>query len=120
MPIQHITHQGKPIIFADYRECKKSDQQLALLEEVALEITKTTDPTLLFVSYEGVSGGIAYMSRLKELGNTVFNVHMKSSAVLGINGIKKILFNGYNKATGATNVRAFDTKEEALDWLVNQ
>ncbi|WP_420580361.1 hypothetical protein [Reichenbachiella sp.] len=118
MSIQHITHEGKAIMYADYSACKQSDQQLALLEEVAVEIAKTPEPTLLLVSYEGVSGGIAYMNRLKELGNTVFKEHMKCSAVLGINGIKKILFNGYNRATGATNVSAFDSRDEALDWLV--
>lgn len=59
------------------------------------------------------------MSRLKELGNTVFKKHMKCSAVLGISGLKKILFDGYNRATGSTNVKAFNSREEALDWLVS-
>ena len=72
MSIQYIKHQGKDIMYADYSACKMADQQLALLEKVAVEIAKTPEPTLLFVSYEGVSGGIAYMTRLKELGNTVF------------------------------------------------
>ena len=106
-------------MFADYRERKKETEQLELLEKVAVEMAKIPDLTLLLVTFEGVSGGIAYMSRLKELGNTVFKKHMKCSAVLGITGLKKILFNGYNRATGSSNVVAFNSKEEALDWLVN-
>jgi len=118
MSIQFITHKGKAIMYADYSACKFAEQQLALLEEVAHEIAKIPQPTLLLVSYEGVSGGIAYMTRLKELGNTVFKKHMKCSACLGINGLKKILFNGYNRATGASNVAAFSSRDEAMDWLV--
>lgn len=67
--------------------------------------------------YNDISAGSSYMSKVKEYGNTVFNEHMECSAVLGITGLKKILFNGYNRATGATNVKTFDSKEEALDWL---
>ena len=73
----------------------------------------------LLVDYTGISGSLEYMSRLKNLGNTVFKQHMKCSAVLGITGLKKILFNGYNRATGATNVKAFNDRNEALDWLAN-
>lgn len=119
MSISFIQHAGQSIMFADYRECPKEEQQLKLLEEVAIEIAKQTKPIPLFVTYEGVTGGVKYMSRLKELGNTVFKDHMKCSAVLGITGLKKILFNGYNRATGAKNVKAFDTEAQALDWLVN-
>lgn len=119
MSISYLEHQGKQIMFADYRECFKEDQQLALLEEVAIEIAKTPDRTLLLVNYDGVAGGRKYMARLKELGNTVFKQHMKCSAVLGITGLKKILFNGYNRATGATNVKAFVADSDALNWLVS-
>ena len=104
-------------MYADYTGLKVEKDQLALLEEVALEIAKHLNPTLLLVNYDGVNGGIVYMSQLKELGNTVFKKHMKCSAVLGITGLKKILFNGYSRATGASNVAAFNTREEALEWL---
>ncbi|MFY0626610.1 MAG: hypothetical protein JXR07_09955 [Reichenbachiella sp.] len=118
MPIEYIQHKGKKIMFADYRSCKQEVQQLELLENVAKEMAKFPEQTLLLVDYDGVSGGIAYMTRVKELGNTVFKKHMKNSAVLGITGLKKVLFNGYNRATGTNNVKTFNTREEALDWLV--
>jgi hypothetical protein len=89
MSITYIQHAGRQIMFADYQACKKEEEQLELLEQVAIEIAKSPFPTLLLVSYEGVSGGIKYMSRLKELGNTVFKKHMKCSAVLGIMGLKR-------------------------------
>lgn len=118
MSISYLTHQDEKIMVADYTKCVESEQQLALLEEVALAMGSESDVRLL-VNYEGVSGSIEYMNRVKSLGNTVFKKHMKCSAALGITGLKKILFTGYNRATGATNVKAFDDRETALDWLVN-
>lgn len=118
MSISYLTHQNVQIMFADYRECPQTDQQLTLLEEVAKTMEFESGVRLL-VDYNGVTAGVEYMTRLKELGNTVFKQHMKCSAVLGITGLKKILFNGYNRATGANNVKAFIDREEALDWLVN-
>ncbi len=105
-------------MFADYRECKKGPEQLELLDNVANEM-KTHPEVLLLVDYSGISAGVDYMSRVKHYGNTVFKEKMKCSAVLGVTGLKKILFDGYNRATGAGNVKSFITKEEALDWLVD-
>jgi len=89
---------------------------LDLLDEVARTMESESDVRLL-VDYEGVTAGPNYMARLKEYGNTVFKKHMKCSAVLGITGLKKILFNGYKIAIGAKNVKAFSNREEALEWL---
>ena len=117
MSISHFDHFGVPIMFADYKDCKKEAQQLELLEQVAKEMQVQPAKVRLLVSYEGVAGGVGYMNRLKELGKTVFEKHMLCCGVLGITGLKKILFNGYNRATGATNVHTFNSKDEALVWL---
>ena len=104
-------------MFADYTECKTPEQQLALLDEVATAMKRHHDVRLL-VDYNGITAGPNYMAKLKEYGNTVFKKHMKCSAVLGVTGLKKILFNGYQLATGAKNIKALGSREEALDWLV--
>ena len=118
MSVSHFSHRGTQIMFADYRECKKPEQQLGLLDEVATTM-KLYPQVRLLVDYEGISAGPNYMTRLKEYGNTVFKEHMMCSAVLGITGLKKVLFNGYQLATGAKNVKAFASRNEALDWLVD-
>jgi hypothetical protein len=92
MSISYLTHKSKPIMFADYRECKTPAQQLALLEEVAKAMASKVGGVRLLVDYNEISAGPSYMSRVKELGSTVFEQHMLCSAVLGINGLKKILF----------------------------
>ena len=44
---------------------------------------------------------------------------ISKSAILGINKPKAILLRGVNLFS-KLDVRAFDTKEEALDWLVSE
>ncbi|MGL1889296.1 MAG: hypothetical protein OCD76_22470 [Reichenbachiella sp.] len=119
MSISYIELEGQKIMYADYSGCPETDQQIDLLDKVAVEITAFNPPIPLLVSYDGVSGGVKYMTKLKEYGNTVFKKHMKCSAVLGITGLKKILFNGYSRATGAKNIAAFSSREEALEWIKN-
>ena len=80
---------------------------MELLEKVASTLGSKSDVKLL-VDYTVISGGMEYRSRLKTLGNTVFKKHIKCSAALGISGLKMILFNGYYRATGASNVKAFN------------
>ena len=117
MPISYFNHEGTKIMFADYTECKEPQQQLDLLDEVANKM-KTMRDVYLLVDYNGITAGPHYMSKLKEYGNTVFNKHMKCCGVLGIHGLKKILFNGYSRATGAKNIKAVDTREDALAWMI--
>ena len=45
--------------------------------------------------------------------------HIIKSAVVGIEGLKKIAFNAIIKFSGRDDTRAFNTIEEAKEWLVN-
>ncbi len=57
-------------------------------------------------------------ARMKE-----FTAHNKpfirGSAVLGVTGLKKIIFDAINSFSGR-NIRAFDKKDEAIGWLQSQ
>ncbi|WP_109831454.1 hypothetical protein [Reichenbachiella versicolor] len=122
MSLSYIDYEGVSILLADYRQCSDSFDQLLLLEKVAEELEKQESPIPLLVDYRGVdgsSGAQAYMKRITELGDTVFKKHRKCAAILGITGMKKLMFNSYLKATGSECVRCFNDKAEAFDWLVN-
>jgi len=45
--------------------------------------------------------------------------YMKVSAAFGIGPLLRIVYNGVTKLTGR-DVRAFDTKEQALNWLISR
>jgi len=57
------------------------------------------------------------MERSKQLGAEVFKVKTEKGAVLGVTGIKKVLLNAYNMVAGE-KLRAFDSEEEAKEYLV--
>lgn len=46
--------------------------------------------------------------------------YIKSTAVIGVEGLKQVIFNGVLRFTGRKNMTASDSKEEALEWLVNR
>jgi hypothetical protein len=46
--------------------------------------------------------------------------YIRVTALTGVEGIKQVIFNGVLLFTRRKNMVLKDTKEEALDWLVNQ
>ena len=55
------------------------------------------------------------MKEAYEAGLLIKNM-VDKQAMLGIIGIKKVLLNTYNKIT-KSSLKAFNTKEEACEWL---
>lgn len=45
--------------------------------------------------------------------------YVKSGAVVGLNGLQKIVYNGLMKMTGR-DIRSFETEIEAKNWLVGK
>ena len=44
--------------------------------------------------------------------------YVYAGAVIGLSGLLKIIYNGTNRLTGR-KIKAFDKKEDALDWLAS-
>jgi hypothetical protein len=69
-------------------------------------------------NFEGTFGSDEFMARTREL-SPLFQSKTKKEAVLGIKGLKKILLHAYN-AFSKSKLLQFNTKEEALDYLVQK
>ena len=46
--------------------------------------------------------------------------HVIAGAVIGVEGIKKTVFNTLLKVSGRNNMRMFNNEDDALEWLVTQ
>jgi hypothetical protein len=46
--------------------------------------------------------------------------YIKATAVVGVHGLKQVIFTGVLRFTGRKNMVASDTKEEAMEWLVSR
>ena len=117
MGVKQVQHKGKTIVYIDYRGLKKTEEQLQVLVDLT-ELVKTLKPPILTISnFEGVSVGNDFMNRVKEWGKTNQAITGRQG-VLGVTGLKSILFQGYLTFTGDKNMKPFDTEAEALDWVI--
>jgi hypothetical protein len=72
---------------------------------------------LILQYYEGTFANAEFAAEIKKLGAEVKD-HLAKNAVVGIPGIKKIFMAAYAQFSGEKNLRAFDTEEDALAWLL--
>ncbi|MFA9393067.1 MAG: hypothetical protein ACERKD_24885 [Prolixibacteraceae bacterium] len=117
MSIKYINHKGKQILYIDYSNCSTIEDSLRVLEMVKDEYARTTGQLLTLNNFEGAFGSTAYMNQANKYAKEIFNARTSKNAALGITGIKKILLYGHN-TIAKDKIMSFDTKEEALDYLV--
>lgn len=117
--VRFIEHMGKQVLMADLSGLRDPDEMIAVMEAARPVIDGQPPKSLLLLTncidthYE-TKGADAIKQWSK--ANTPF---VKASAVTGVVGIKRILFNAIVKLTGR-NIVAVDTVEQALDWLAAQ
>ena len=116
MGFSYITHKGKKVLFVDYTKCKTPEEMIVLLEKAKDEYENSSVKILGLSDFTGTFGTDAFMKRAKKLG-PYFDQKTDKSATIGIVGIKKILLQAYNRFIKIKNI-PFNTKQEALDYLV--
>jgi len=132
MEVKWISYKGCRILYADYRGAKNELQVLEVLSkfdrEMDLEIEKAqteNNPSRVFLSFVNlqdvfVSG--KYMdesSRMTKKWFSKLGTWKAFGAVVGVQGIKKVLYDGYVRVSGNKLTKAFDTEEAAKEWLVS-
>jgi hypothetical protein len=117
MPVSWIEHNGKRVLYGDYRNLKTSDEMLANLELEAKVTREAEGQVLCLDDFRDAAVTGPFMDRAKALGKQVFAAKVARNAVLGITGVRKVLLNAYN-AVAANSLRAFDNEGAAKDFLV--
>jgi len=117
--VNFIEHKGKRILHVDLSGLKEPKDKIDVLNEARRIIDAQAPKSVLLLTnciethYE--SEGAEAIKQYSK-ANTPY---IKASAVTGVVGIKKLLFNAIIKLTGR-NIVAVDTVEQALDWLAGQ
>ena len=117
MSVSYIIHKGKKIMIVDYTRCKTAQETISVLEAVKDEYLKTDEMIISLNDFRDAYGSNEFMKRANQLGKELFDKRTLKTAAIGVTGIKKILVNAYNVFV-KNKVTLFNTKEEALDWLV--
>jgi len=113
-----ITHRGITIFYMDFSNVKTVkditeivDESIAYIRKQPLNsVTGLTNLDTMFFNSEVKTIFTTFLA-----GNKPY---MKKSAVFGMSGLARILFNGLMKITGR-DVRSFEKMEEAKEFLLN-
>jgi hypothetical protein len=118
METKWIEHKGKQILFVDYRGAKDDNDMLTMLyQEVEIE-KKANFKVPVLSNFTGIFPQAKYLSEVKRLGKEIRNDKTTKTALLGIDGLKSLLVQGYIAFTGDKSLKTFDNEEVAKDWLI--
>ena len=116
--IKFIEHKGKRILFIDMSELLE-DYVISVIENAEKIIRMQPEKsvlTLTDVTHARYNSKV--VSRMQEYvkGNKPY---VKAAAIIGINPIKRIIFNKIMEFS-QRELFAFEDKEKAMDWLAKQ
>jgi len=117
--VRSIAHKGATILKVDLSHSTTIEEELEAIARARQIIAAKpphsvlllTDVTKAFFNARGVAELKAWSD-----ANTPY---VKASAVLGIVGIYRVIYESVVKLTGR-DIVAFDTEAEALDWLAGR
>ncbi len=114
-----ITHKNKKICFSNYNSIKP-DEYVEQIQKNTLDIIeiskKDEGQALLLNDVSDTYGSREIVAAFKASAKDVEPFAAKS-AIIGVVGIQKVLLNAINSFSSLP-IKAFNTKEEALEWLV--
>lgn len=115
--IKLISHKGKKIYYTDWTNLKTNEESIKVANETSDYIISKKEYNLLeIIDVTGSYASMQVLTEVKKIAQKTAEFN-KKKAMLGIVGAKKILLNSVNRIA-KTNIKAFDTIEEAKDWLV--
>ena len=116
--VKYIYHNGRQILFLDFAGCNVQD--FPILIEKAENLIRAEPPTsvLTLTDVTGAKYNLEITQALKEFVKSN-KPYVKAGAVVGLDALKKIIYNGVMHFSGR-NLAAFNDIEKAKDWLADQ
>jgi hypothetical protein len=116
--IQFIQHKGKQVLHLDLSNAKATDVVQLVRDATPLiaaqpekSIRTLTDVTNMAYDSEGTEALIEFSKRNRP--------YVLAGAIVGVAGLRKVIYNAALMFSGR-KLEAFDTLDEAKDWLVTQ
>jgi hypothetical protein len=116
---QLIDHKGIQICYMDFSNLKSIQVIDEIIQNSKIYIqSQPTSSVYCLTNLENIHFNSEVNKMFTEFvkGN---KEHVKSSAICGLNGLTRIMFNGLMKVTGR-DLRSFNTEEDAKDFLASQ
>ena len=116
--VKWIEHKGKKIIYNDFSKIH-SDEVVRVarqFEQLVMDNKDKDDLLVLSIMTDAHFFGESF-EEIKRVTKAV-RPYLNKRAVIGITGVKAILYKSVNMFAKGTPTKMFDTVEEAKDYLV--
>jgi hypothetical protein len=118
MGVSWINYEGKKLLFVDYNGVINENELLKILYEEIEILKKETQRQFILVNIGNSYSTEKYRQEVQRLTKEVVKNKTEKSAIVGMVGLKKIIFGTMIKFSDG-HVRLFDTVEDAKKWLVS-
>ncbi len=116
--INFVEHKGKQILLVDLSHCTPAEVAKVALLVPSYVTSEPRASVLLLADFTGAEFDRIAIERIKE--SAVFDrPHLKRSAWVGIEKLPKVFYQ-HIKNFSQRDLPAFDTREQAMDWLVSE
>jgi hypothetical protein len=118
--VEEFTSEGKNFMYIDMSEIKEDKDFIKLMELTETLIAKYPEHSLYII---GNIENVRFDSRTAELTAEYLKKnepYIKFTAMIGVDGIKKIMFSQIFKKIGRKNLLFAFTKEKAIELLSQQ
>lgn len=112
-------HHDKIIILFDFSGCNESEFLKVLEDARSVVRTLKKDTLLTLVDVTNTESNERTNKAIKSFAEEN-KPYVKAGAVVGVFGIKKLVFQMVMKFTGRKNLKLFNTVREAKEWLTQQ
>ena len=116
--VQFVTHKGKKILYFDLSSCKTSEIATVVAEAKRAVASQPLASVLALTNVTETELSKDSSAIIKDF--TAHNKpYIKASAVIGVEGLRKVIYNAAMAFSGR-QISAFDTLDQAKDWLAAQ
>lgn len=116
--LRFIKHKGQAIFLIDFSHCK-GKEILLLLDQVRADVARNAPGSVLTLAdFSGAQVDKAVATKIKEV--LVWDrPYVKKSAWVGTDSLPHVFYENF-KSFSQRHIPTFETREEAMDWLVKE
>lgn len=116
--LRFIKHKGRAIFLIDFRNCS-SKEMMVLLDQVKASVERHAPGSLLVLSdFAGAHFDKNVATRAKEV-LVRDKPYVKKSAWVGTESLPRVYYENF-KSFSQRELPTFKSREEAMDWLVEE
>ena len=116
--LRFVKHKGQAIFLIDFSHCK-GKEMLLLLDQVRADVARhALGSVLTLADFSGAHVDKAVATKIKEV-LVLDRPYVKKSAWVGTESLPHVFYENF-KNFSQRDFPTFETREEAMDWLVKE